>query len=618
VEDVLYTSYVLESVETGMSFFAELKRRKVIRTTVAYLAGAWLVAQVADLVLENIRAPEWIMPAIFLALLIGFPVALVFSWAYELTPEGLKLDVPSEPEDESLPVARPVSFARQVVAWSIGVVILVSLLIVFGLNVGGLRDSMLVARGPITSLAVLPLDNLSGDPEQQYFTDGMTEALIAELGQLGGLRVTSRTSSMRYRNSDMSAGEIARELGVDALIEGSVLRGSDDVRITLQLIDGRTDSHLFAQSFQHKLEDILALQATVARAVTEEIEITVSPEAEARLANPREVDPEVYDLWLRGNYFLNEPQSDLNPELPLRALEAYRKAAALAPDYAPAHAGIARAYLALGSWWSPLPSDAYFPHALNAANKALELDPGLANAHFALGLVRHQYLWDWDGAHQAFKQAMALEPSEASNAKGMQDYANFLIAMGHFDEALGVARRAAEIEPFAFWAHGEIAWALLMAGRHEEALIAVQVTMELMPSDFEVNVLQQLVYYSAAGYKERAAERLPPLETVKETYAVTAMGWFAYYYARLGRPDEARDLRDHLLEQRSQAYVSPHFIALAYLGLGEREEALEWLERGLDERDPMCVWLKEHYIYNELRTDSRFQQLIARMKFPQN
>lgn len=598
-----------------MSFLAELKRRKVIRIAVAYLAGAWVVAQVADLVLENYNAPDWIIQAILLALLIGFPVALVFSWAYELTPEGLKRDKPLAPDVGPSAAAQPVSLGRQVVAWSVGMLIVGSLFAIFALNVGGLRDLMFPQHKPISSIAVLPLENLSGDPEQQYFTDGMHEALIAELGQIGAFDVISRTSSMRYRGTDKSAPEIASELGVDALIEGSVLRANDDVRITLQLIDGRTDRHLLARNFERKLEDVLALQASVARAVTEEIEITLGPEAEARLTSTRTVNPEAYDLWLRGNYYL-DAQSIINPESVQKALDAFRASVALAPDYAPAWAGIARAHLQLGGPWSPHPSDEYFPQALEAADRAVELDDELADAHFMLGLVRNSYLWDWDGAMQAFERGMALEPTDASNAMGIGAYANFLTWMGRYDEAIEVAQRAIELEPLAFWASGEKAWALKMAGRHDEALLAVQDTMELMPSDFEVNVLQKLVYYRGTEFEERAEEVLPPLDRVMQTYATPTKGWMAYHYARLGRQSEARELRDHLLAQRSEGYVSAHLIALAYLGLGAREEALTWIALGIEERDPMSVYLKEHFIYDELRPDPRFQALVARMGFP--
>ena len=588
----------------------ELRRRDVFRTGAAYLVVAWLLVQVSDILLGAFAAPAWALRGIIFALAVGFPIALVLAWVYEITSQGIKRTAGDSTGELVSPHA-----GRQLDFAIIGVLMVAVLL--FAADKFRWVDFGLGSSVAIRSVAVLPLDNLSGDQEQQYFTDGMHEALIAELGQLGAIDVISRTSSMLYRNTDKSAPEIASELGVDALIEGSVLRVGDDVRITLQFIDARTDAHLFARSFERKLEDILSMQASVARAVTEAIEVSLTPEAEARLASTRTVNPEAYDLWLRGNYFL-DAQSPLDPESSQRALDAFQGAVALAPDYAPAYAGMALSYLNLGGWWSPLSPKEYFPQALEAANQAVELDRDLADAHFVLGRIRGLYLWDWGGAQAAFARAMALEPTDASNGFGMGGYANFLTAMGRYDEAIEVARRAVEIEPFAFWAHSEIAFALVMAGRHDEALMAMEDAMELMPSHFDANVVGKVFIYLAIGDKERAEELLPPVNMVKESFNINAVGWIAYCYARVGRQPEAQDLRDYLLTRRSQGYVSEHLIALAYLGIGEQDEALEWLERGIDERDSMAVWLKEHFVYDELRSDPRFQKLLGRMSFPED
>jgi len=291
-----------------MSLVSELRRRNVLRMAVLYAVAAWLIVQVAEVLIDLAKLPEWIGTTTLALLAIGFPIALIFSWFYEITPAGISLEKDVARGDSITHVTgRRLDF--------IVISLLCAAVILFA------YDKWWIGAPPITSIAVLPLVNLSGDPEQEYFTDGMTEALTAELGRIKALRVISRTSAMHYKATDKLLPEIARELGVDALLEGSVLRAGDEVRITVQLVHGPTDQHLWSRNFQRDLQDILALQGEVARAIAEEIQITLTPQTETLLARARTVDPEAYTLWLKGNFHLG----GLNEASFRRALALYKE-----------------------------------------------------------------------------------------------------------------------------------------------------------------------------------------------------------------------------------------------------------------------------------------------------
>jgi TolB-like protein/thioredoxin-like negative regulator of GroEL len=595
-----------------MSFYSELKRRKVIKVAITYAAGAWIIAQVADLVIDNVGAPDWIIKAVLFLLLIGFPVALIFSWAYEVTPEGIRLDTPEDSESEAVAPSPPAprSAKRMAIAWTSGIFVIISLVAGVGLNVGGLRDWMIGGvMGPITSIAVLPLDNLSGDPEQEYFTDGMTEALTAELAQINALKVISRTSAMRYKNTDKLLPEIARELGVDALLEGSVLRAGDEVRITLQLVHGPTDRHLWARNFQRDLRDILALQAEVARAIADEIKITLTPQAEMRLARTRTVDPKAYQLWLKGNFHL----SKLDEESSRKALASYQKAIDQVPDYAPAHAGLAWAYISLGSWYAAEPPRKVFPLAKESAERALALDPALAEAHLALARILELFDWDWAGAEHAYKQGIALNPSTTF---GRMHFADFLFHMGRFEESIEFARQTLELDPLSPAAYNGVAFPLMfLAGRDEEALEFFREGLEIDP-DFPQSHFALSEFYLMRGEFDNALSHLAQFVRVEQTPSTSTLGLAGRVYSLAGRHAEARATLSELMERRAQAYVRPSALVEIFVGLGEFEEALRWLEVAYEERDIGLVWLKEGWVFDRLRSDPQFQVILERMNFP--
>ncbi len=491
-------------------------------------------------------------------------------------------------------------------SWAVGIALATTLTVLAVSGIGWLLDS--AVPGPITSIAVLPLDNLSGEPEQEYFTDGMTEALVAELGQIKALRVISRTSSEQFKDTDKLLPEIAHELGVDALVEGSVLLAGDEVRITLQLVHGPTDQHLWSRHFQRDLRDVLALQREVAQTIAEEIRMTLTPQEQSRLAEASVVDPETYTLCLKGNFHLTRSSE----ESFRKALALYQQAIDRDPDYAPAYAGQAMAYAGLGGWFSSESPRDNARLAKKAAEQALVLDPTLAEAHLALGLIRYQFDWDWAGAERSFKQGIAANPSSTA---GRIDYANFLTAMGRFDESVEVGRQTLVIDPLSPVAHNEMAFPLFRLGRDDEAMELVREGLEIDPDSHQTHALLS-EFEERRGNFEEALAHMAFLDRFRENLPPATLGIVGRSYALAGRENEARALLSQLMERREREFVPAIAIVYVNLGLGEHDEALKWLEAAYEERDVSLIWLKELWIYDPLRSDPRFQSILERMDFP--
>jgi len=460
------------------------------------------------------------------------------------------------------------------------------------------------------SIAVLPLINLSSDPEQEYFTDGMTEVLTAALGRIEALRVISRTSAMRYKATDKLLPEIARELNVDALVEGSVLRVGDEVRITLQLVHGPTDRRLWSESYERDLRDILALQGEVTRAIAEEIQIALTPQLETRLARARTVDPEAYQLWLKGNFHLNKQ----NEESFRKALALFQEAIDRDPEYAPAYAGLAMAYGKLGGWWASGSPDYYSRLAKETADRALALDPAVAEAHFVLANWR-RFDRDWAGAERAFQQGIALDPSATF---GRIDYANFLTTMGRFDESIEIGRQTLELDPLSPKRYNELGFALWYAGRDDEALELYREGLEFDPNSVQSRGLIALIDVKRGEFDQPLAfiAQFGPVQL--QTLQPALVGSIGHIYGLAGQQTEARAILAILVDRRAQGYVPASSVADIYIGLGEHEEALRWLELAYEERDIRLVWLKVGWEYVRLRSDPRFQAILSRMDFPES
>ena len=460
--------------------------------------------------------------------------------------------------------------------------------------------------GPqIESIAVLPLGNLSGDPGQEYFADGMTEELITNLGKISALRVISRTSVMRYKKTDKPLPQIAGELNVDAIVEGSVLRSGNRVRITAQLIQAKAERHLWAESYERDLGDVLALQSEVARAIVEQIRIKLSPQEDSRLLAARPVKLDAYEAYLKGRYFWNKRDR----EAVMEGLKYFQQAVEMDPTYALAHAGVADSYVIIGGnhWLSP---DETFPKAKAAALKALEIDDTMAEAHTSLALIK-QSEWDWMGAEREYRRALDLNPGYAV---AHHWYSLFLCETGRHEQAVVEARRAAELDPLSPIISLNMGQILYAARRYAEARRAVQRTLEVSPDFFAARELLGLVYLQEHKFAESITE-------LQEAAAVssredTVMAALGYVYAVSGRKGDSQDILNGLKEQSSGRYISPYLLALICVGLGQKGEALEWLEEAYKQRDSELPWIGVEPMLDPVRLDARFRDLLRRLNLP--
>jgi len=480
---------------------------------------------------------------------------------------------------------------------------LVASAVVLALNLSGLRDRLMSLVGArhgvplprIESLAVLPLANLSGDPEQEYFADGMTEELITNLGKISALRVISRTSVMRYKKTEKPLPQIARELGVDGIVEGSVLRVGDRVRITAQLIQAEQERHLWAESYERDLRDILALQSEVARAIAEQVKFKLAPQELARLATTRRVDPGAQVAYLRGRYFVNRwPAEDF-----VKCAEYLEAATQRDPSYAEAHAALATCYTNMV--WSQPPKEV-FPKVKAAALKSLQIDDTLAEGHYALGCAKMFFDWDWAGAEREVKLALDLNPS---SALAHLWYSNRFLFPGHFDEAIAEARKAVDLDPASLLTNRNLTFVYLLARRYDDAIVQAKATLELDPANF-VSRFDIAWAYALKGSKAEALAE------------ATRFGFADHpFFAAPGRRKEAMESIGRDLKARAaKQYVNPFYIGMQYAHLGEKEQALEWLEKAYQDRSAMMVQLKVSPDLDGLRSDSRFQDLLRRMNFP--
>jgi len=459
---------------------------------------------------------------------------------------------------------------------------------------------------PIRSIAVLPLQDLSGDPEQEYFADGMTEALITDLAKIGALKVISRTSVMQYKGVHKSLVEIANELGVDAVVEGSIFRAGDRIRITAQLIDAATDQHLWAESYERDLRDILALQSEVARAVAQEIKVKLTPQEEAQLVGKGPIKPAAHDAYLKGRYFWNQRGPGLK-----KSVEFYQQAVAHEANYALAHAGLADAYALLG-FYGYLPPKKVMPKAKAAARRALDIDENLAEAHCSLGYIHTIFDWEWDKARREFQRSLELNPNYGP---ARYWYSVWLWFMGRSEEAIAEVRRGLETDPLSVYMHTQLGCVLLEAQKYAEASEQLLQALELEPDFASARSILGIAYYFQSRVEDAIREIQIAIDlSDRDQWSVAFLG---QVFAATGDRKRAEAILVELEGRAQNEYIHATHIAGIYALLDEKDEALEWLEKGYEERDPLvaCCPLRGYtgWVYRTLRADSRFQDLVRRL-----
>src|SRR6202046_5696076 len=486
-------------------------------------------------------------------------------------------------------------------------------------NVGKTRDRLLgmfhpsrngagivsSAKKSRRSVAVLPLQNLSADPNQTYFVDGMTDELTTDLAQFGDLRVISRTSAMHYRDGNKTAPEIGKELGVDALVEGSVERVGDRVRIRAQLIDCATDRHLWAQSYDRDMKDVLSMQTEAAREIADQIRGSVGSPQNFHSTSPAPVDPDAYEAYLKGRYFWNKRTPDgLN-----KSIEYFEKAIAKDPTFAAAYAGLADSYSILGS--DVLPADVANSKARAAASKAIELDPSIAEGHAAMALVEFYYDWNWKQAEGEFRRAIELNPNYAT---AHQWYSYYLTAMLRFPEAVEQAEAAQQIDPLWLPINTSVATRYRHAGRLEDAVQLNRRTLEMDPSFVPAHFSLGAVYENQGAWQQAIDEYKKVIEL--RPADPTALAAIAYIDARSGQKDEARKILSQLTETSKKQYIASFEIATIYAGLDDVDNAMLWLEKSFRQHESQMPFIQSDVRFNSLHADTRYENLIHRLGLP--
>jgi len=488
--------------------------------------------------------------------------------------------------------------------WVAGALAMVFALIA-GLEFSGLRSAIFggASSSPIRSLAVLPFENLSGDPNQEYFADGMTDELISSLAKIEALSIISRTSVMQYKGVKRSLPAIARELDVGGVVAGSVTRAGDRVRITAQLIEAATDRHLWAESYERNLENILALQSSVARAIARQVQATLSEQEDRRLNMVSRVNPAAYDAYLQGRYYWNTRTS---PGL-TRGARYFEQAIQIDPQYAAAHAGLADSYLMMGHY-NVLPRVEAYSKARAAATRALELDDSLAEAHTSLAAIKGDLDWDWEEADRRYQRALELNPS---NANAHHWYAMFLSGQARHTEAMAEIERARALDPVSLNISSNACWVYIVARQYDRAIEECEKVTQIDEDYAGAH------YYLGVAYDsvERFDEALAALQKARalspgEAYTIAGLG---RAYARSGDKVAAEEMLAELELLAKTGYVEPTYLAGIHVGLGENDRAMEYLERGYAERAAEMPYLNVEPTWYPLRSDPRFVDLLRKM-----
>lgn len=600
------------------NFFQELKRRNVIRTGVAYLVAAWLVVEVTSVVAPAYHAPEWVLQVIIALLLIGLPVALLFSWAYEMTPEGLK------PEREiAAGESEPQKTARRLDAITIGLLIITIGFVATDRLWLGERKSDMAPGGPTGtttaqqaeapspevapqtehSIAVLPFENMSEDPEQAYLADGVHEALLTDLAKIGELRVISRTSVLQFRETQQSLPEIARQLGVGWIIEGSVLRVGDQVRITAQLIDAANDEHRWAEIYDRDLRDILALMSTVASKIANQVHVALSPQEAARLSSGPIVDPGAQEAYLKARYYLNNLRGDGLQ----KAIKYFQQAIEIEPTFARAHASLAGAYFVSGLSGRISPAEAAELIRPEAA-RALELDEDLGLAHAVLGYISLYIDWDWDAAERYARRALELEPNDWFS---IHLFADWLIVAGRTHESVDWMRLGQLIDPLSPLATNSLAGHLFVDGQYD-AVVDMFNNSEGRTRADSAGFLRRALW--EAGKFDQAAELY--LEMWKANGAEELAAAFREGWESSG-PEKAMAEVARAMEAETESEKWDAFTLAVYNARGgNNEAAAKWLQQAFEERIWSLIRIEVIPEFRRLHPQPDFQALVHKMGLP--
>ena len=582
------------------NFFAEVKRRNVYKVAVAYIVGGWALSEGISQVFPVFDVPNGIIRLIVILIIAGLPVALVLAWMFEITPEGIKRTATAD--------AMPASAKPKKYVWLyvvvIGAVVSIGL---FFLGRYSAQNASGAARAgaselPQKSIAVLPFDNLSRDPDNAFFAEGVQDEILTRLAKIADLKVIARTSTQRFKSTPDDLQQIAKQLGVMNILEGTVQKAGDQVRVNVQLINAVTDAHLWAETYDRKLTDIFAVESEIAKAIAETLQAKLTGAEKSSIAKAPTANPEAYELYLKGRFFWNKRTgTDLR-----KAIDYFNQAIAKDPNYALAYVGLADSYLLLSSYAAVSPRES-LPPARLALKKALELDDSLAEAHASFGLLATLEL-DFHGALDELKRAVELKPNYAT--------AHHWLALAHltlaqFDPAISEAKRAIELDPLSLVINADTSWIYFSARRYNEAEAQVRKTLEIDPQFFLAHYYWGEVLQFKGRLTEAIAEFQKAFDLNNDPYSLAMLG---QAYARNGQKDEAQKILDRLNEEAKSHYVAPYALALVQIALGDKDHAIEELERAYSEGETNYLFaIKVDPMLDNLRGEPRFEALVRKV-----
>ncbi|HZR77618.1 MAG TPA: hypothetical protein VFA58_00320, partial [Chthoniobacterales bacterium] len=581
-----------------ISFFAELKRRNVYKVAVAYAVVGWLLVQIATQVFPFFEIPNWGVRLIVLAIAIGFPIALVLAWAFELTPQGLK-----RTEDVDLTTQIRTKSHTWIYVVIVGAMLSVGL---FMLGRYGFREKISTAGElPAKSIAVLPFENLSEEKGNAFFAEGVQDEILTRLAKVAELKVISRTSTQRFKSAPENLPAIAKQLGVIHILEGSVQRANDQVRVNVQLINALTDAHLWAETYDRRLIDIFAVESEIAKTIADTLQAKLTGSEKNAMSRKPTANPEAYELYLKGRFFWNKRTSaDLR-----KAVEYFNQAIAKDPNYALAYAGLADAFALFPDYGVEAPTEAY-PRAKNAAMKALELDNTLGAPHAALGLVYGNFDHDFAKSIGEFEQASRLDPNYATAHQWINTP---LQASGQFDRSVAESKRAIELDPLSLIINADLAFVYINGHRFDDALAQSRKTLEIDPGFHVVRGYLAM----ALQFKGKLADAIPEFRAgatpTDEPFSHALLG---QALARAGMRDEAQQILAQLEEGARTHFVTGWSLAVVRLALGDKNGALAAIELALQQHAPEIVLIKYDPLFDDLHGDVRFEALVQKVVAP--
>ena len=584
------------------NFLAELKRRNVYKVAVAYIVAGWALSQGIAQVLPVFDVPNWTIRLIVLLIIIGLPVALVLAWAFEITPEGIKR---TEVADR-MPAAARSKKHTWIYIVVVGAIVSITLFFLgrYSAISGAPRHSEAATGVPEKSIAVLPFDNLSRDPDNAYFAEGVQDEILTRLAKVADLKVISRTSTQHFKSVPENLPQIAKQLGVTNILEGSVQKVKDQVRVNVQLINAMTDAHLWAEIYDRKLTDLFAVESDIAKTIADTLQAKLTGSESTAMSNKPTENPEAYELYLKGRFFWNKRTGqDLKT-----ACDYFQQAIAIDPHYATAYAGLAESYILIPLFDAGSPQD-YFPKAKAAAERAIELQETSAEAHTALGLLLCFSDVNFAQSEKEFKRAIELNPNYAT---AHHWYGNaLLVALGRFDEAISESQRAVELDPLSLIINADLGSTFMMARQYDQAIAQLQRTLTL-DNKFGYTHwnLGEALYLK--GDKAAAIAEYKKARTLDDDPQIVAL--LGRAYADTGQKDQAEELVRDLEARARQQFVRGYLIALVYIGLGDKTKAIDCLEREYLNHDNIdTAWIRADPMLDPLRGDPRFEALAEKI-----